>query len=102
MKLVFYHKGVFSSLYDRINNPCVKDNEVTFDNGGAVQGLENTVLLADTDPIPDSFEEASLINKMSQFKVPETVKEVDLINALQTRLDVLEQIVIKLNGGSVK
>lgn len=95
MKLVVYlETGAKGPIFEGITNPKLKGNELVFDMG-SVSGIDNHhILLDDTVVPPDTWEEATLLNKMSSLTEVETLEQQN--EALKQRISDLENALITI------
>jgi hypothetical protein len=95
MKIAIYqNNGMLATVLEDIDNPKLVGSELTFDKGSITGIDENHILLDDAVEVPETLEEASAINQLSNLTKVPTLEEENA--ELRLRLESAEMAIISL------
>jgi hypothetical protein len=93
MKVAIYQKsGILATVLDDVNNPILSGSILSFDNGNISGFNENHILLGDDDLVPETFEQAKLLDKKAEY----TFEEIDEMAELRKQqTDLVFELMMK-------
>lgn len=94
MKIAIYQSGMLATVLEGINNPKLIGDELTFDQGSILGIDENHILLDDETEVPETLEEATLLDQKGNLNKLLTLEEENA--ELRTRLESAEMAIITL------
>lgn len=90
MKIAIYNRdGFYATVYEGINNPKIKDNDLVFDGGVMASLNENYIFLEDEVEPPAKLEEAKLLDQRSRIEQGKTLAQENA--ELKQKMAAIEQ-----------